>query len=176
MGGEKAFVNKLQECFDGGHYDASNEPDLGWPYLFDYVPQEGWRAQKQAREAMAKAYGTGPDGLPGNDDTGAMSAWYVFSALGFYPVCPGSNSYCVGSPIFREADLHLNKAYYRAGLVVLKCVNNSDRNVYIQSLTVNGVPTKGNFLSHETLTSGKSIVFKMGAEPAGTAAQLDEPR
>jgi predicted alpha-1,2-mannosidase len=88
LGGDSVFVNRLQECFDGGHYDATNEPDMTWSYLFDEVPHESWRTQKQVRAIMNQDYGNGPDGLPGNDDGGTLSAWYVWSALGFYPVCP----------------------------------------------------------------------------------------
>ena len=85
LGGNEGFVKRLQDCFDGDHYDATNEPDLSWPYLFDYVPREAWRTQKQVRQIMTQYYKASPDGIPGNDDCGVLSVWYVFSALGFYP-------------------------------------------------------------------------------------------
>jgi len=169
LGGDSIFVDRLQECFDGGHYDATNEPDIAWPYLFDEVPHESWRTQKQVREIMEKYYNTTPDGLPGNDDGGTLSAWYLWSALGFYPVCPASNSYAIGSPIFKLVQIHTNKSFYPGGVLTLKSINNSDRNCYIRSILVNGEDYKSSRLKHETLVSGDTIVFKMDSEP------LDKP-
>ncbi|HJT23680.1 MAG TPA: GH92 family glycosyl hydrolase, partial [bacterium] len=165
LGGDEAFVKRLQECFDGGHFDATNEPDIAWPYLFDYVPQEAWRTQKQVRETMGKYWKNTPDGIPGNDDCGVMSAWYLFSALGFYPVCPGSNTYQIGSPLFKEVDVHLDKKVYPGGLLTLKTVNDSDKDPYIQSIQVDGLDYKKKFLTHDMLVYGKTIVFKMAGEP-----------
>jgi predicted alpha-1,2-mannosidase len=165
LGGDDAFVKRLQECFDKGHYDATNEPDISWAYLFDYVPQEGWRAQKQVRGLMDRNYGTGPDGLPGNDDAGTLSAWYVFSALGFYPVCPGSNTYQVGSPIFKQVTAHLNKTFFPGGLLAIKTIDNSERNVYVQSILVDGVPYQKLDLTQESFVMGKTLVFTMGSQP-----------
>jgi predicted alpha-1,2-mannosidase len=165
-GGDEAFVKRLREYFEGSHYDASNEPDLAYPYLFNYSPKESWRSQRQARAILDQFYGTGPEGLPGNDDGGALSAWYLFSALGFYPVCPGSNEYQIGSPVFKQVTVHLNQAYYPGALLTLKTINNSDKNIYVQSLLVNGLPYKKNFLSHETLVFGKTVVFRMENRPA----------
>jgi predicted alpha-1,2-mannosidase len=165
MGGDDAFVERLQEFFDKGYYDATNEPDLSWPYLFDYVPRQAWRTQRQVREIMAKAYGTGPDGIPGNDDTGTLSSWYLFSALGFYPVCPGSDLYQIGSPLFKEVTIKTNKEIYPGGQLILKTVNDSDRNVYVQSLLIDGLDYKKAFLDHDTLVYGKTLVFRMGSQP-----------
>ncbi len=165
LGGDQMFVDRLKECFEGGHYDATNEPDIAWPYLFDYVPKEAWRSQQEVREIMDKYYKNTPDGIPGNDDCGVMSAWYVFSAIGFYPVCPGSNTYQIGSPLFQQVDAHLNKMIYPAGLLTLKTINNSDKNLYIQSIQVDGVDYKKDFINHDTLIYGKTIVFKMGSQP-----------
>ncbi len=161
LGGDEAFVKRLQACFDGGHYDATNEPDLTWPYLFDYVPQEAWRTQKEARELMGKYYRATPDGIPGNDDGGVMSVWYLFSALGFYPVCPGSGTYQIGSPLFQQVDIYLDKMVYPSGLLTLKSINNSADNLYVQSLLVDGIEYKKKFFDHDTLVYGKTIVFRM---------------
>ncbi len=166
LGGDSVFVSRLQECFDGGHYDATNEPDLTWPYLFAEVPKEGWRTQKQVRDIMDKYYSDTPDGLPGNDDGGTLSAWYLWSALGFYPVCPASNEYEIGSPLFKLVQVHINKSFYPGGTLTIKSINNSDRNRYIRSVLVNGEDYKKSRLKHETLVSGTSIVFKMDSEPA----------
>jgi predicted alpha-1,2-mannosidase len=165
FGGDDAFVKRLQACFDGGHYDATNEPDITWPYLFDYVPKEAWRTQKEVREVMEKYYKPTPDGIPGNDDCGVMSAWYLFSAIGFYPVCPGSNTYQMGSPLFQQVDIHLDKMVYPGGLLNLKTINNSAEHPYIQSVLVDGIGYKKKFFDHNSLVYGKTIVFQMGGQP-----------
>lgn len=166
MGGDEIFTKRLQDCFDGGHFDPNNEPDLAWPYLFNEVPGEAWRTQKQVRAMMDKSFTTDPNGIPGNDDAGTMSAWYVFSAMGFYPVCPGSNRYQIGSPVFKQVTVHLNKMIYPGGLLNLKTIGNSDRNLYVQSVLVEGIPYKEKTLRHDTLVFGKTVVFRMGSQPA----------
>ncbi|HEY5039210.1 MAG TPA: glycoside hydrolase domain-containing protein, partial [bacterium] len=98
-------------------------------------------------------------------DAGTMSAWYVFSALGFYPVCPGSNTYQIGSPLFKEAVVHLNKAFYPGGLLILKTINNSADHPYLQSVLVDGLSYRKTFLKHDALIYGKTIVFKMSGHP-----------
>ncbi|HUO58769.1 MAG TPA: GH92 family glycosyl hydrolase [bacterium] len=165
LGGDEEFVNRLRECFEKGYYDPGNEPDIAYPYLYDYVPHEGWRTEKQVRALMEKAYGTGPDGLPGNDDGGALSAWYLFSALGFYPVCPGSGQYQIGSPLFKEVNIHLNQKIYPSGLLSIKTINNSSKNIYVQSIQVKGLDYKKSYFDHDTLVYGDSIVLKMGSQP-----------
>jgi predicted alpha-1,2-mannosidase len=111
MGGRKAFVNKLQRVFDEGLYDPANEPDIAYPYLFSYFKGEEWRTQKTVSELLDKYYTTRPDGIPGNDDTGTMSAWAVFSMMGFYPDCPGDPSYTLTMPRFDRVEITLDPAY-----------------------------------------------------------------
>jgi predicted alpha-1,2-mannosidase len=171
LGGDSVFVNRLQECFDNGHYDATNEPDINWSYLFDEVPHESWRTQKQVRAIMNQDYGNGPDGLPGNDDGGTLSAWYVWSALGFYPVCPGSNRYEIGSPLFKLVQIEINKSFYPGGMLTLKTINNSDRNGYIRSILMNGEDFKSDHFEHDALVNGKTIVFNMDSEPPHKLAE-----
>ena len=108
MGGRKAFVNKLQKVFDEGLYDPANEPDIAYPYLFSYFKGEEWRTRKIVSELLDRYYTTRPDGLPGNDDTGTMSAWAVFSMMGFYPDCPGNPSYTLTSPRFETVEIQLD--------------------------------------------------------------------
>ncbi len=164
LGGDQAFVDRLQECFDKNHYDPTNEPDLTWAYLFDEVPHEEWRTQKEVRDLMDKNYTLGPDGLPGNDDGGTLSAWYVWSSLGFYPVCPGSNHYSIGTPLFRQVVIHTNKSFYAGGLLTIKSINNSDRNRYVHEFLINGEPYKKSYLQHDQLTYGSTLVFQMDSE------------
>ncbi len=108
MGGRKAFVNRLQKVFDEGLYDPANEPDIAYPYLFSYFSGEEWRTHKIVSELLDKHYTTRPDGIPGNDDTGTMSAWAVFSMMGFYPDCPGDPSYTLTIPRFDRVEITLD--------------------------------------------------------------------
>ena len=111
MGGRKAFVNKLQKVFDEGLYDPANEPDIAYPYLFSYFKGEEWRTAKIVSELLDKHYTTAPAGLPGNDDTGTMSAWAVFSMMGFYPDCPGDPSYTLTMPRFDRVEITLDPRF-----------------------------------------------------------------
>ena len=105
MGGKKAFVTKLQSVFDEGLYDPANEPDIAYPYLFSRIKGQEWRTEKIVREILDKYYTTAPAGLPGNDDTGTMSAWAVFSMMGFYPDCPGEPAYTLTAPVFDTIEI-----------------------------------------------------------------------
>ncbi len=119
MGGRKPFVDKLQKVFDEGLYDPANEPDITYAHLFSRIPGEEWRTQKTIHELLAKHYHNAPNGIPGNEDTGTMSAWVIFNMLGFYPDCPGEPAYTITSPIFDKAILHLDeKVWGRDRLVI----------------------------------------------------------
>ena len=140
MGGRKAFINKLQKVFDEGLYDPANEPDIAYPYLFSYFKGEEWRTAKIVSELLDKHYTTRPDGIPGNDDTGTMSAWAVFSMMGFYPDCPGDPSYTLTVPRFDRIEITLDPAY---------CCGN-DRLVISKTTKMKGR------ISHKDLVSGKA--------------------
>ena len=140
MGGRKAFINKLQKVFDEGLYDPANEPDIAYPYLFSYFKGEEWRTAKIVSELLDKHYTTRPDGIPGNDDTGTMSAWAVFSMMGFYPDCPGDPSYTLTVPRFDRIEITLDPAY---------CYGN-DRLVISKTTKMKGR------ISHKDLVSGKA--------------------
>ena len=122
MGGRKAFVNKLQKVFDDGLYDPANEPDIAYPYLFSYFKGEEWRTAKIVSELLDRHYTVSAAGLPGNDDTGTMSAWAVLSMMGFYPDCPGDPSYTLTTPRFDRVEITLNPSYCdgRDRLVITK--------------------------------------------------------
>ena len=122
MGGRKAFVAKLQKVFDEGLYDPANEPDIAYPYLFSYFKGEEWRTAKIVSDLLDKHYTTTPAGLPGNDDTGTMSAWAVFSMMGFYPDCPGDPSYTLTTPRFDRIEITLDPRFSdgRGRLVITK--------------------------------------------------------
>lgn len=112
MGGSKAFVNKLQKVFDEGLYDPANEPDIAYPYLFSRFKGEEWRTQKIVPQLLAKYFTVQPDGIPGNDDTGTMSTWAVFSMMGFYPDCPGEPYYTLTAPVFEKVTIALDPKWY----------------------------------------------------------------
>ena len=129
-------------------------------YLYNYVGQP-WKAQSRVRQIMDEFYKPAPDGLIGNEDCGQMSAWYVLSAAGFYPVTPGSTVYAIGTPLFPELRFNLENG--KSFIVRARGV--SDRNVYIQSATLNGKPYHKSFLLHDDLMAGGELVFEMGARP-----------
>jgi predicted alpha-1,2-mannosidase len=166
LGGEEGFSSKLQEFFSKGYDDRGKAADWNYPYLFDVLPGQAWRSQGLIRNLLEKNFGDGPEGLPGNDEGGSLSAWVVFSSLGFYPLCPGSGTYALGSPVFRDSKILLNPTYYSGGNLMIKTLNNSQENVYIQSQLVEGVPHRDSFIQHKDLVFGKTIVFKLGPHPA----------
>ena len=112
FGGAEPFAQKLERCFTEGHFTINNEPDIAYPYLFTYTPGYEHRCAEFVQKIIEQDFGTGPDGLPGNDDAGAISAWFVFSALGFYPDCPALKTYRLGIPLFSRSVINLNTDYY----------------------------------------------------------------
>jgi putative alpha-1,2-mannosidase len=110
---------------------------------------------------LKKMYHPGADGLGGNDDCGQMSAWYIFTSLGFYPVCPGSDEYILGSPAVKEASIQLENGK----TFTVEAINQSDKNVYVQKVTLNGQPVTKNAISHADIMNGGRLVFQMGAKP-----------
>jgi predicted alpha-1,2-mannosidase len=162
----ETFVDKLQSCFDyPGRFMLFNEPDMAYPYLFDYIEGEGWRTQMLVRKTMEKYFNVSPGGLPGNDDCGTLSSWYVFSALGFYPACPGSTKYQIGSPIFDRVSLKLNTSYYPVEEFIIESLNNSKENIFIQNINLNGKEYSQQSIDHYDIINGSKIVFEMGASP-----------
>jgi len=143
-----------------GNYAHGNQPIQHFIYLYDYSG-EPWKAQYWTREVMDKLYTAAPDGYCGDEDNGQTSAWYVFSALGFYPVCPGSNEYPLGSPLFKKVTLHLENGKQ----VTLTAGNNNKENRYIASMQMNGKNYTKNFLKHSDLMEGAIIRYSMSPAP-----------
>ena len=111
MGGNKKFVEKLNKVFENGLYDPANEPDIAYPYLFCQFKGEEWRTDRFVKQILEKYYTTAPNGIPGNDDTGTMSAWAVFSMMGFYPDCPGEPFYSLTVPTFDRIEISVSPEY-----------------------------------------------------------------
>ena len=143
-----------------GNYAHGNQPIQHMIYLYNYAGQP-WKAQYWLREVMNRLYFATPDGYCGDEDNGQTSAWYVFTALGFYPVCPGSGEYVMGAPYFKSATLHLENGKS----VVFSAPDNSDENRYIKSMTVNGKKYTRNYINHFELLKGGKYVFDMENEP-----------
>ncbi|WP_455639670.1 GH92 family glycosyl hydrolase [Parabacteroides sp.] len=161
MGGQKKFVDKLQMVFDKGYYDMANEPDIAYPYLFSYFKGEAWRTQKLVRELLGKYYHNAPNGLPGNDDTGTMSTWAVFSMMGFYPACPGDLDYVLTSPTFNKVTIDLNKKFYPKGQLVIESMHQTPEDIYIKEVTAGGKKLKGYTISQEELVNAGTLRFML---------------
>ena len=156
MGGQKRFVNKLQMVFDKGYYDPANEPDIAYPYLFSYFKGEEWRTQKLVKELLAKHYTTKPNGLPGNEDTGTMSSWAIFSMMGFYPDCPGVPEYTLTTPTFNKITIKLDPAYWGTDKLVIRKEGGDG---YIDQIRLGGKKYSKYRLTHEDLIHAGEITF-----------------
>lgn len=176
MGGPERFAIRLDSLFMArtsttgrnqaditgliGQYAHGNEPSHHMAYLYNYAGQP-WKTQELVGRICREFYKNDRDGLIGNEDCGQMSAWYVFSALGFYPVTPGSDHYAIGTPLFREAVIRLESGK----VFTIKSNRRSETDCYIQSATLNGIPWTKSYLLHSDLMAGGELVFKLGPRP-----------
>lgn len=161
MGGQRKFVDKLQMVFDKGLYDPANEPDIAYPYLFSYFKGDEWRTQKTVSELLKKYYTTRPDGIPGNEDTGTMSAWAIFSMIGLYPDNPGDPSYTLTTPAFDKVTLHLDPKFYPNGDITIETDRTSPSQQYIKSITIGGKKLNGFRIAHHQLMEGKTLKMQL---------------
>ena len=168
MGGRKAFIDKLQHVFDAGLYDPANEPDIAYPYLFSYFKGEEWRTQKLVKELLAKYFKAAPDGIPGNDDTGTMSAWAIFSMLGFYPDCPGLPEYTLTTPTFDKVTIQLDTRYYPQKELVITTVRPTSDANYIKGIKVGGKAYKGFRISHDQWVNAGQVEFILQERPSSS--------
>ncbi len=178
MGGKKQFTGHLDSLFtmhlpdaffaeteditrEGiiGNYVHGNEPAHHAAYLYNWTDAP-WKTQERVRMIIEKMYKPTPDGLGGNDDCGQMSAWYLFTALGFYPVCPGATEYALGSPAVVSAAIRLGNGH----TFTVKTVNQSPKNVYVQKTVLNGREIN-RFIQHDDIMNGGTLVFHMSAKP-----------
>ncbi|UNY99449.1 GH92 family glycosyl hydrolase [Zhouia spongiae] len=184
MGGKNEFVNQLDKVFslppvfdesyygfviheiremqiaNMGQYAHGNQPIQHMIYLYNYAG-EPWKTQYWVRETMNRMYTPTPDGYCGDEDNGQTSAWYVFSSMGFYPVCPATDEYILGAPLFRKVTLELENGK----AVVINAADNNARNRYIQNASFNGKNYTKNYISHKELMKGAVINFEMGSKP-----------
>lgn len=157
MGGQRKFCDKLQMVFDKGLYDPANEPDIAYAYLFSYFKGDEWRTQKTVNDLLAKYYTARPDGIPGNEDTGTMSAWAIFSMMGLYPDNPGDPSYTLTTPVFDKVTLHLDPKFYPQGDITIETDRTSPSQLYIKSMTLGGKKLNGYRITHKQLIDGKTL-------------------
>jgi predicted alpha-1,2-mannosidase len=186
MGGDQAFVDKLDAVFkepptfggnvdtrkqlihemremqvvNMGQYAHGNQPIQHMIYLYNYAGQP-WKTQYWVREAMRRLYYPTPDGYCGDEDNGQTSAWYIMSALGFYSVCPGTDQYVLGAPLYKKAKIHLANGK----TVELSAPANSDENRYIESLSINGKAYGKNYVTHDQLLRGARLQYQMSSKP-----------
>lgn len=159
MGGERRFVDKLQSVFDKGNYDPANEPDIAYPFLFTYFPKEAWRTQRLTKQLLETVYHNAPNGIPGNDDTGTMSAWAIYTMLGFYPDCPGQMSFALTTPTFRKVTLHLDPRYYKQTKLVIER-RGAEGDTYFNRIEVGGKKLMHHYrLDNSTLTEAGHLIF-----------------
>lgn len=184
MGGDKAFIGMLDSVFkmppvfddsyygqviheiremqimNMGQYAHGNQPIQHMPYLYAFTSQP-YKTQYWVREIMNRLYKATPDGYCGDEDNGQTSAWYVFSAMGFYPVCPGSNQYVMGAPLFKKVTVNLPNDK----VLTISAPNNSQRNKYVKTVTFNSQPYNNLWLDHNTLQKGGALIFTMNDMP-----------
>jgi predicted alpha-1,2-mannosidase len=196
MGGEEQFIAMLDSVFamppifddsyygfpiheiremqaiNFGQYAHGNQPIQHMIYLYNYARQP-WKTQYWSREVMERLYHPGADGYCGDEDNGQTSAWYIFSAMGFYPVCPGTDQYVLGSPLFKNIRINLENGKS----IQITAGGNSTKNRYVAELRLNNLIHNRNYVEHGTLMKGASLQFRMTGQPVRTRgmADIDKP-
>lgn len=185
FGGEQPFRQKLDTFFtlearpddvNGnasgfiGQYAHGNEPSHHIAYLYDFTA-EPWKTQQYCAQIMKELYNDSPSGYSGNEDCGQMSAWYIFSAMGFYPVNPANGVYCFGSPQVAHAVIHLENGKQFS----IKTINSGEDRIYIQKITLNGKEYRKNYITHQDIMSGGVLEFTMGPKPNKKMADYITP-
>jgi predicted alpha-1,2-mannosidase len=184
MGGDDKFISKLDELFTTdpkltgrfqsditgmvGQYAQGNEPSHHMAYLYNYAGSPG-KTQEIVNKIITTLYTDKSDGLPGNEDCGQMSAWYIFSAIGFYPVCPGDDKYIIGAPLFENVTISTS----RNNRFTVTANNLSDENYYIQSAMLNGKDYRYSYIKHSDIINGGELVFEMGPSPSEWGKDLN---
>jgi predicted alpha-1,2-mannosidase len=165
LGGQAAAAQELDTHFADGHNNQGNEPSHHYGYLYDFMGQP-WKTQAAVHQIAAASYQNIPNGILGNEDCGQMSAWYIFTAMGFYPLNPASGDYMIGSPLFGRTTLNLPNGK----TFIVDAPGASDNNEYIQSATLNGQPLNVPVITYEQIMAGGKLAFVMGSSPSKWAA------
>ena len=157
MGGEEVYSKQLQKVFNTGQFDMANEPDIGYPYLFNFVKGEEWRTQEKVSKLINQYFKNTPEGLPGNDDTGTMSAWLIYSMMGIYPISPAKPSYTITRPVFDKITIQLDSKYYKNKQLIIE-KKGQDK---IDKIQINGKTIKSYFISHASLVNGYNLKINL---------------
>jgi putative alpha-1,2-mannosidase len=174
-GGAKVFESRLEKSFTDSLFDMTNEPDIGYPWYFNYIQGSEWKTQKYIRECISNYFSTEAGGLPGNDDAGTLSAWLMYSMMGFYPICPGKPEYALTTPVFSKIRIKLDEKYYPEGEIVLstdkdpakypylKAVKQGSRKAVKKGTGQSGKEGEGScyFISHEDLLNSGELIFQL---------------
>ncbi len=164
LGGPEEVVARLEEHFDGGHHDPSNQPSFHIPWLYNLAGRPDL-TQGRVREVALTEYRAARKGLPGNDDAGSTSAWLVFAAMGLYPIAPGSPVYQVTTPLFERTEIHLHPSFYEGSSFVVEAKDHGPDNLYIQSARLNGEALSELSIRHEQIVSGGVLELELGPAP-----------
>ena len=164
MSGRKKFVARLDYIFEKGHYDMANEPDIAYPYLYNFSKGDEWKAQERIAELLDTYYKNASNGLPGNDDTGTMSAWAVFSMMGLYPITPAAPVYTFSAPKFSKITIHLDQKYYARDQLIIKS-DISEKKPYIDKILIRGKEKTGFFIQSDELLNAGIIEFELRKIP-----------
>ena len=157
MGGEEVYSKQLQKVFNIGQFDMANEPDIGYPYLFNFVKGEEWRTQEKVSKLINQYFKNTPEGLPGNDDTGTMSAWLIYSMMGIYPISPAKPSYTITRPVFDKITIQLDSKYYKNKQLIIEKKGQGK----IDKIQINGKTIKSYFISHASLVNGYNLKINL---------------
>ena len=157
MGGEEVYSKQLQKVFNTGQLDMANEPDIGYPYLFNFVKGEEWRTQEKVSKLINQYFKNTPEGLPGNDDTGTMSAWLIYSMMGIYPISPAKPSYTITRPVFDKITIQLDSKYYKNKQLIIEKKGRGK----IDKIQINGKTIKSYFISHASLVNGYNLKINL---------------
>ena len=157
MGGEEVYSKQLQKVFNIGQFDMANEPDIGYPYLFNFVKGEEWRTQEKVSKLINQYFKNTPEGLPGNDDTGTMSAWLIYSMMGIYPISPAEPSYTITRPVFDKITIQLDSKYYKNKQLIIEKKGQGK----INKIQINGKTIKSYFISHASLVNGYNLKINL---------------
>jgi len=159
LGGQEAFSRQLQKTFSTDNYDMANEPDITYPFLYNFVKGQEWRTQQKVTELIRQHYTDTAGGIPGNDDAGTLSTWLLYAMMGFYPIAPADMNYALFTPVFDQIKIHLNPNYYKGQSWSINKTGSQANS--IKTIQVNGQHHQGYFITHDLITQGGQIDFQL---------------
>ena len=161
IGGTDKFSEQLELTFTSGNFDMANEPDITYPFLFNYIKGQEWRSQEKVAELISEHFHNTPGGIPGNDDAGTLSAWLVFSMMGIYPLSPGDMNYALVTPYFDKVTITLNQDYYSGEELVLKTIKEDKQAKFISDISFDNKKINSYFINHQQLVNGGELIFQL---------------